>query len=103
MSWGLVPDKPVCGCSCHVMGGTTCTDCDHLHQASPVAQSSASPPSPGRDGIGTKDGTTAADNDKQFDWGQQPTTAWPRPFTQGEFARLLIMRGRVRAEKDKAA
>jgi hypothetical protein len=44
---------------------------------------------------GTKDGLTAADNDQPYRFGLRPTATAPFPFTERQFARLLILRGRV--------
>jgi len=44
---------------------------------------------------GTKDGSTAADNDQPYRFGLRPTAKAPFPFTERQFARLLILRGRV--------
>ncbi|MGI9145952.1 MAG: hypothetical protein ACR2IK_05305 [Chloroflexota bacterium] len=45
----------------------------------------------------SRDGTGAGDHDQSYQFGHKATTASPHPFTHGEFARLLIVRGRVRA------
>jgi hypothetical protein len=45
--------------------------------------------------IGTKDGSTAADNDQPYRFGLRPTAKAPFPFTERQFARLLILRGRT--------
>jgi hypothetical protein len=55
-------------------------------------------PAPSTDG--SKDGTGAADNDQPYQFGHKSTSDWPYPFSGVEFARLLIVRGRVRAAKD---
>ena len=44
---------------------------------------------------GTKDGSTAADNDQPYTFGLRPTVKARFPFTERQFARLLILRGRV--------
>ena len=44
---------------------------------------------------GTKDGSTAADNDQPYRYGLRPTVKAPFPFTERQFARLLILRGRI--------
>ncbi len=49
---------------------------------------------------GSRDGTGAADNDYPYQFGRKSTSTWPYPFSGMEFARLLIVRGRVRAAKD---
>jgi hypothetical protein len=45
---------------------------------------------------GTKDGSGAADNDQPYRFGRQPNTKAPFPFNDRQFARMLILRGRVR-------
>ena len=51
---------------------------------------------------GTKDGSTAADHDQPYRVGVRPTAKvpfpFPFPFTERQFARLLILRGRLSAE-----
>jgi hypothetical protein len=44
---------------------------------------------------GTKDGSTAADNDQPYRYGPRPTAKAPFPFTERQYARMLILRGRV--------
>ncbi|MCA1645078.1 MAG: hypothetical protein LC797_06295 [Chloroflexi bacterium] len=44
---------------------------------------------------GTKDGSTAADNDQPYRFGLRPTSKAPFPFTERQYARMLILRGRV--------
>jgi hypothetical protein len=44
---------------------------------------------------GTKDGSTAGDNDQPYRYGLRPTVDARFPFTERQFARLLIMRARV--------
>jgi hypothetical protein len=46
---------------------------------------------------GTKDGSTAADHDQPYRLGSRPTAKAPFPFTERQFARLLILRGRLTA------
>ena len=48
----------------------------------------------------SRDGTGAADHDQPYQFGHKSTSAWPYPFSGVEFARLLIVRGRVRAAKE---
>lgn len=50
---------------------------------------------PGQTQYGTKDGSTAADNDQPYRYGLRPTAKAPFPFSERQFARLLILRGRV--------
>lgn len=44
---------------------------------------------------GTKDGSTAGDRDQPYRFGVRPTAKAPFPFTERQYARLLILRGRV--------
>jgi hypothetical protein len=44
---------------------------------------------------GTKDGSTAADNDQPYRFGLRPVAKAPFPFTERQYARLLILRGRI--------
>jgi hypothetical protein len=53
-------------------------------------------------GCGTKDGTGAADNDQPYTFGRRPRVVAPWPFTERQFAHLLVMRGRVKDAADPA-
>jgi hypothetical protein len=44
---------------------------------------------------GSKDGSGAGDNDQPYVFGRRPRTSAPWPFTERQFARLLVLRGRV--------
>ena len=46
-------------------------------------------------GSGSKDGSGAADNDQPYTFGRRPRAIAPWPFTERQFAHLLIMRGRL--------
>jgi hypothetical protein len=46
------------------------------------------------------DGTGAGDHDEPYRFGRRPTTRAPFPFTERQFARLLILRGRLRDNLD---
>ena len=46
---------------------------------------------------GTLDGTGAGDHDQPYRFGRKPTVSQPFPFSTHEFARMLILRGRVQA------
>jgi hypothetical protein len=59
------------------------------------ATNPVSSPDTGLESSGTKDGSTAADNDQPYRYGLRPTAKAPFPFTERQFARLLILRGRV--------
>ncbi len=50
-------------------------------------------------GAGSKDGSGAGDNDQPYVFGRRPRAVAPYPFTERQYARLLIVRGRVREEK----
>jgi hypothetical protein len=43
------------------------------------------------------DGTGAGDHDTAYVFGRLPRAAAPFPFSTRQFARLLVLRGRVRA------
>jgi hypothetical protein len=44
---------------------------------------------------GSKDGSGAADNDQPYQFGRRPRSIAPWPFTERQYALLLMMRGRV--------
>jgi hypothetical protein len=44
---------------------------------------------------GSRDGVGAGDHDQVFRFGNRPTSAWTYPFTGMQYARLLVLRGRV--------
>jgi hypothetical protein len=46
---------------------------------------------------GTKDGETAADHDEPYRFGRRPNAKAPYPFTERQYARLLIMRSRIQS------
>jgi uncharacterized Fe-S cluster-containing radical SAM superfamily enzyme len=45
-------------------------------------------------GAGSKDGSNASDNDQPYTFGRRPRTIAPWPFTERQYARLLVLRGR---------
>jgi hypothetical protein len=45
-------------------------------------------------GAGSKDGSNAGDNDQPYVFGRRPRAIAPWPFTERQYARLLVMRGR---------
>jgi hypothetical protein len=49
--------------------------------------------------MGTKDGETAADNDQPYRFGRRPNAQAPYPFTERQYARLLILRGRLQSDE----
>ena len=46
-------------------------------------------------GAGSKDGSGASDHDQPYVFGRRPRAVAPWPFTERQFARLLLVRGRV--------
>jgi hypothetical protein len=65
---------------------------------------------PEHDGVGSKDGSGAGDHDQPYQFGRRPRAVAPWPFTERQFAHLLVLRGRVqdatpeqaRADRDDA-
>jgi hypothetical protein len=45
-------------------------------------------------GAGSKDGSGAGDNDQPYVFGRRPRVVAPWPFTERQYARLLVARGR---------
>jgi len=45
-------------------------------------------------GAGSKDGSGASDNDQPYVFGRRPRAQAPWPFTERQYARLLVVRGR---------
>jgi hypothetical protein len=43
---------------------------------------------------GSKDGSGAGDNDQPYVFGRRPRAIAPWPFTERQYARLLVVRGR---------
>ena len=50
------------------------------------------PPAPAH---GSKDGDGAGDHDEPYQFGRRPRAVAPWPFTERQFAHLLLLRGRV--------
>jgi hypothetical protein len=46
-------------------------------------------------GTGTRDGLGAADHDLPYRFGGHPTSRWTYPFTERQYCRLLMLRGRI--------
>jgi hypothetical protein len=44
---------------------------------------------------GSRDGLGAADHDQPYRFGFHPSCRWTYPFTDRQFCRLLMLRGRV--------
>jgi hypothetical protein len=53
-------------------------------------------PTPATSDGGSKDGSGAADNDQPYQFGRRPRAVAPWPFTERQYAHLLLLRGRVR-------
>ena len=53
---------------------------------------------PSPSSTGSKDGTGAGDHDQPYKFGRKPRAMAPWPFTERQFAHLLILRGRRRDE-----
>ena len=53
-------------------------------------------PEPHEATIATHDGTGAGDHDQAYSFGRRPTSMAPYPFSERQYARLLVLRGRVR-------
>jgi hypothetical protein len=51
---------------------------------------------------GTKDGSGAADHDEPYTFGRRPRSVAPWPFTERQFARLLVLRGQWSDEPNPA-
>lgn len=96
MMWGQFgPAKPPCPCGCHTDGTPELKACSPCCTTPPAGvQSSASEPIPTEHVKGPP-----GDHDTAYTYSK-PTSLWPRPFNAREFAKLLILRGRVRAERD---
>ena len=45
--------------------------------------------------LGSHDGTGAADHDQAYKFGRKPRASAPYPFSERQFIRLLVLRGRV--------
>jgi hypothetical protein len=48
---------------------------------------------------GSLDGSGAGDHDADYQFGRRPNATAPFPFTPIQYARLLMLRGRVRDER----
>ena len=46
--------------------------------------------------VGTLDGTGAGDHDQPYHFGRRPRSSVPYPFNTRQYARLLILRSRIR-------
>lgn len=53
-------------------------------------------------GGGSKDGSGAGDNDQPYVFGRRPRAVAPWPFTERQYAHLLVLRGRVSDAPDPA-
>ena len=45
--------------------------------------------------IGSLDGTGAADHDEAYRFGRKPRATAPYPFSERQFLKLLVLRGRI--------
>jgi hypothetical protein len=56
---------------------------------------------------GSRDGQGAGDHDQQYCFGRRPRAVSPYPFNTRQYARLLLLRGRLQdglaGEGDRAA
>lgn len=57
--------------------------------------SSWTPQGPKRDPGGSRDGTGSGDHDMPYVFGRRPRVIAPFPFTTRQYARLVVLRGRV--------
>ena len=48
--------------------------------------------------VGTQDGQGAGDHDQPYRFGLRPRAECPFPFNTRQYARLLVLRGRLRDE-----
>ena len=51
--------------------------------------------------VGTRDGLGASDHDQPYHFGSRPRATAPYPFSMRQYARLLVLRGRVRDAQSK--
>ena len=51
---------------------------------------------------GSKDGSGAADNDQPYQFGRRPRAVAPWPFTERQYAHLLMLRGRLADQPNPA-
>jgi uncharacterized Fe-S cluster-containing radical SAM superfamily enzyme len=69
-------------------------------------ESSPDPDELVNNGSGSKDGASAADHDQPYRFGRRPNARAPYPFSERQYARLLVLRSHVRAlesVEDRAA
>jgi len=45
--------------------------------------------------VGTLDGSGAGDHDQPYQFGRRPNARAPFPFTERQYARLLVLRSRL--------
>jgi hypothetical protein len=57
-------------------------------------------PEPSARPIGTRDGEGAGDHDQSYRFGFRPRAEWPYPFSTRQYARLLVLRSRLRETND---
>jgi len=57
--------------------------------------STSAPQDPTVGPVGTRDGSGAGDCDEPYRFGRRPSAIAPFPFTERQYARLLVFRSRV--------
>jgi hypothetical protein len=57
--------------------------------------STSVPQDPTTGHVGTHDGSGAGDCDEPYRFGRRPSASAPFPFTERQYARLLLLRSRV--------
>ena len=50
---------------------------------------------------GSRDGSGAGDHDLPYQFGKRPNTEAPFPFTERQYCKLLVLRGRVAEAEDE--
>ena len=55
---------------------------------------------PSPSSVGSRDGAGCGDHDEPYTFGRKPRAVAPWPFTERQFAHLLILRGRTRDTAD---
>jgi len=58
--------------------------------------STSIPKEPTAEPLGTLDASGAGDHDQPYRWGWRPRASVPYPFSTRQYARLLVLRSRVR-------
>ena len=63
----------------------------------------AYPPANAGPAVGSLDGHGAADHDQPYRFGFRPRANAPYPFNTRQYARLLVLRGRIQDHAEDAA